>query len=387
MRLIAIGFLFGVLSGVGTTSAQHHGHSHGHHHGHGHVYGHGAGHYYGHGSSAYGLGIGGYGFRSTYLSTGSYFGTPGFSAGVISPYLGYGWGGGYYPSGGYYGGWGGGYGYGSSWGGYGPWGYARPYYGGFAAPPIILPTEYLYGPGPVRRLMGLDPPLGTSIVQQTIYSNPVATVVQKPVAQGGGFGVLAGGNAQMPPRPNVQATNAATQARALKLVEAGDAAFQKQRYADAFTQYKEAARTAPDMAEIYLRQAAASVALRRYDDAVASLKFGLRLSTTWVDGRFRIVGLYGDDRLAQAAHFDALAQAAIDRPSSDLLFLTGVMLYFNDPPQRAEPFLRRAAELVIGESWHIDVFEKAVQRLPAAAPVAQPPAPVQAKNDGGARDI
>ena len=63
------------------------------------------------------------------------------------------------------------------------------------------------------------------------------------------------------------------------------------------------------------------------------------------------------------------------------------MLYFNDPPQRAEPFLRRAAELVIGESWHIDVFEKAVQRLPAAAPVAQPPAPVQAKNDGGARDI
>ena len=138
MRLIAIGFLFGVLSGVGTTSAQHHGHSHGHHHGHGHVYGHGAGHYYGHGSSAYGLGIGGYGFRSTYLSTGSYFGTPGFSAGVISPYLGYGWGGGYYPSGGYYGGWGGGYGYGSSWGGYGPWGYARPYYGGFAAPPILI---------------------------------------------------------------------------------------------------------------------------------------------------------------------------------------------------------------------------------------------------------
>lgn len=368
MRFIASCFVVAVLSacGAGSASAQHH-----HHGGHSHH-----GHYHGGGYGGWGWGGSSYYGRSTFI------GTPGFYSGVISPYYGgYGWGG-YYPS----------YGYGSGYygTGYNPYnGYGWPYYGGgFAAPPVIVPAETWYGPSAVRRMMGLDPPLGTPIVRQTVINLPATattkpTTVNKPIAApqqpavpqpGGGFGVLVGNAA--PPRPNVPTTNAATQARARKEIDAGDAAFQKQRYADAFSNYKDASRTAPDLAESYVRQAAASVAMKRYDDAVAQLKFGLQLSTSWVDGPFRTAALYGDDMIAQTNHLDALAQATLDRPSSDLLFLTGVMLYFADPQQRAEPLLKRATGLSVGETWHIDPFLQSLERQRRAA-----------RNVAGARDL
>lgn len=361
-----------LLSGAETAFAQHHhgGHSHS---GHSH-----SGHYHGGGWG----GGWGWGGRTSYYGSSIYIGTPGFYSGVVSPYYGgYGWGSGYYPA----------YGYGSGYYGLGfnPYsGYGWPYYyGGFAAPPVIVPAETWYGPSAVRRMMGLDPPLGTPIVKQTVINLPATTVakpttVNKPIAAApqpaavpqGGFGVLAG--AGVPPRPNVPTTNAATQVRARKEIDAGDAAFQNQRYADAFSSYKDASRIAPDLAESYLRQAAASVAMKRYDDAVAQLKFGLQLSTTWVDGPFRTSALYGDDRLSQANHLDALAQAALDRPSSDLLFLTGVMLYFAEPQQRAAPILKRALGLSLGESWHIDPFLQALEKQQQAA-----------RNVAGARDL
>lgn len=373
MRFIISCIVVAALNcGAAPASAQHHHGGHGHS-GHSH-----AGHYHGGnwGGGSWGGGWG-WGGRTSFYSSGTTFiGTPGFYSGVISPFYGYGWGGAYYPSYGYYNGWG------------SPWlGYAAPYYGGFAAPPVIVPAETWYGPGAVRRMMGVDPPLGTPIVKQTVINLPATTTakpttVNKPIGSApqpaaqpqAGFGVLAG--VAQPARPNVPTTNAATQARARKEIDAGDAAFQKQRYADAFTSYKDASRIAPDLAEAYLRQAAASVALKRYDDAVAQLKFGLQLSTGWVEGPFRTAALYGDDKIAQTNHLDALAQAALDRPSSDLLFLTGVMLYFAEPQTRAEPLLRRAAGLSIGETWYIDPFLQALEKQRQTA-----------RNVPGARDL
>lgn len=312
------------------------------------------------------------------ITVESYSTTPGFAAGVIAPYP-LGWGGLPFSSpfggyGGYYGGWYGGYGYAGPWGGF--------------YPPVVLPAETMYGPGAVRRMMGVDPPLGTPIIQQTtiVASSP------KPVLPGNnnGFGANAPANPnRVPPPPmNLAATNPATQQRARKIVDTGDAAFQQQRFGDALSNYKDATRAAPDLAETYFRQAAAAVALGRYDDAVAAIKLGLRLQPSWVDSQFRFAALYGGAELARRQHLDALQQVVNDRPSSDLLFLFGVLLYFDEAPQRAGPLFTRAGALAVGETWHIGLFQEAVKRLPpdAAAPPIDPAKPVVPAADG-ARDI
>lgn len=313
----------------------------------------------------HGAHLSGYRYGTSSYSVGSTFvGTPGFSAGVVTPYplgigavpypivTGYGAGGWYAPP----------YGYGTF--GYGGLGYRY----GYALPPVVIPAETMYGPGPVRRMMGLDPPLGTPVIQQT-------TVVAPQANNGNGFGVLApqpGGA-----RPNVRASNAQTLARAKKQVENGDVLFAAQKYADALASYSDAARTAPDLADAYFRKAAADIALARYDDAVSAIKFGLQLAPTWVDGPFRFSALYGGNVLAEQSHRDVLDRAVASRPTSDLLFLSGVVRYFGEHPKQSETYFQKASVVAVGNSSHLDLFLKRVAMLP---PDPSPPAtpPVQA---------
>jgi hypothetical protein len=245
-------------------------------------------------------------------------------------------------------------------------------------------------------MMGIDPPLGTPIINQTTIVQPSP----QPPNNNFGFGVNnrganTGGN-KAPARPNVPATNAATQQRARKIVDSGDAAFRQQRFGDAYSNYKDAARAAPDVAETYFRQAAAAVALARYDEAVAAIKFGLRLQPASVDAPFRFAALYGPAILTRRQHLDALEQAVGDRPSSDLLFLYGVTLFFDDPQQRSAPLFARSEALAIGPTWHIDLFQAALDRLPAdagpqpvdaAKPVLPAGGPAGKPIDDGIRDI
>jgi hypothetical protein len=317
-------------------------------------------------------GFGAFGSQSTFATGTTIVGTPGMAVGAVTygplgPYTNY-----------YYGpGFGAGYGYGlggyaSPWVGYAPGGYGywggflgRPFINGWALPPAVIPAETIYGPGPVRRMMGLDPPLGTPIVNNTTIVNTGPAAVAAGVQQPDGFGVLAGGAA--PPRLRVPATNAAARERAKRQLEIGDGWFQKQQYGDAWIAYKEAARAAPDVADAYFHQAAAAVAQRRYEAAVDALKYGLRISTAYLDGEFKYSKLYGDNRISQTAHLEALAQAAMDQPSSDLYFLTGVMLFFDAEPLRAAPFFTKAKEVQAGETWHIDVFRTILARMEADA--------------------
>ena len=327
----------------------------------------------------FGGGFGTFGSQSSFATETSLVVTPGMSVGAVTfgpygalgpyygtgPYVGYAPGGygfaGYpfvpYSS----------YGWGRGWGGY--WG--RPYWGGFAPPPAILPAETIYGPGPVRRMMGLDPPLGTPIVNNTTIFNPAG-------AGGNAFGVGAGG--VNVPNANAQATNAAARERSRKQLAIGDEAFRKQNYGEAWTAYKEAARAAPDLADAYFHQAAAAVAQRRYGAAVDAVKYGLKVSKSYLDGEFKYSQMYGDNKLAQTAHLEALAKAASEAPDSDLYFLTGVMLFFDAEPRRATPFFDKAKQLAIGETWHIDVFIEILRRMNErggpiveAPPAANPP--------------
>lgn len=287
-----------------------------------------------------GFGLGGWGTQSSFTGSDYLIATPGLTVGSVTPWpLGIGAPYPYsYPAY-YYGG--------------------GPYYGGaYTLPPLLLPSETIYGPGAMRRFMGLDPPAGTPVVQNT-------TVVNVPAANNGGFGVL-GGGAQIPARPNVRPSNGAAQERARKLTAVGDGWFAKQRYADALESYRQAVKAAPDVADAYMRQMVVLSAQGRYADAVSALKTGLRFSTTVLDGRFKIPELYGENKLAYAAHLDGLAAEAARRPASDLWYLIGVMLYFGDEPRRAEPFFVKAAETAVGETWHVEVFREALRRLPAA---------------------
>jgi tetratricopeptide (TPR) repeat protein len=296
---------------------------------------------------------GGYrGFSIGY--SGGNYGTSYYSSGVYSP----GYGSSYY-GGGYWPGWSGGYWGNGSWGD-GYWGGGVPYwsgYGGFALPPLVVPAETFYGPSAVRRFMGIDPPLGTPIVNNTIVNLP---------SQAQGFGVLAPG--QQPARPvGVRASNAAARDLAKRQIAAGDNLFGKQQYAQALDAYKQAAKAAPDLADSHFRQMAALVALGRYEAAVDTVKAGMRISKDTINGQFRVSALYGDNLIARTAHLDALAKLTAERRSSDLFFLAGVMLFFDNPPQRSAPFFEQASQLAVVERWHIDVYREVLKQLAAAA--------------------
>jgi tetratricopeptide (TPR) repeat protein len=164
----------------------------------------------------------------------------------------------------------------------------------------------------------------------------------------------------------VRSSNAAARDLAKRQITAGDTLFAKQQFAQALDSYKQAARAAPDLADSHFRQMVALVALQRYDAAVDAVKNGMKISKDTINGQFRIAAMYGDNVIARTAHMEALAKATTDRPSSDLFFLSGVMLFFNDPPQRSSPFFEQAAGLAIGERWHIDVYREVLKQLQGA---------------------
>jgi len=302
---------------------------------------------------------------------GAGFGGVGLSVGGFSPYgYGYrnGFGTGYYGSGfgasyytstfygaptvGYYGG---GYGF-----GYRPYGYFRgPWGGGFALPPLVIPAETMFGPLAVQNFIGVSQPVATPVT----YNSPIVNGGALPA--GGGFGVNAAG--VRVPKAQVPASNQAARDRAKRQLDIGDDWFRKQNYGNAAQAYRDAIKAAPDVADAYFHQAAVSIAQGRYDAAIEGIKSGLKISTTYVDGGFKYSTLYGDNRIAQTAHLEMLAQAATETPTSDLYYLMGILLFFDEQPRRSGPFFVKARELAVGETWHIDVFSEILKRMDAAA--------------------
>jgi tetratricopeptide (TPR) repeat protein len=239
-----------------------------------------------------------------------------------------------------------------------------PYFGpipyGGILPPLWIPPGALFGPQAVQRFIGADNP-PQFVVPQT----------RVPPKQAG-FGVLASNPPLAKAAQKPRATNADSRARSQRFIVLGDGYFAKQAYSDASQRYKLAVQAAPDMADGYFRQGLALVALGHYDAAARSLKRGLTLEPNWAATDFRLSTLYADNGLAKAAHIEALAQAALRAPSSDVLFLLGVMLYFDGQPARAKPFLVRSRELAAGDDAHLDGF---LRKVAPAAPADQAPAP------------
>jgi len=243
--------------------------------------------------------------------------------------------------------------------GYGYPYYPRRFYGGVVpwAAPIIVPVA------PVQ-----FPQVNFPVVNIN-NNNPV-----------GGFGELAPADAADKARNKPRASTAEAKARATKQIELGDGSFARQSYLDATQHYRSAASAAADLADPLFRQGFSLFALGRYDAAAKMFRKALEMDPNWAASGFRLASLYGDNQLSKGAHLDALAQAVTKGQNSDLLFLLGLVLFADEEPDRARPFLLRARDLNVGDAGHIAGFLKQIDSRPAqvagpAEPVAAPAVP------------
>ncbi len=146
-------------------------------------------------------------------------------------------------------------------------------------------------------------------------------------------------------KSKIRVTNAAAKARANKFIGYGDANFKKQKYLSAAERYKDAARIAPDVADAFLRQGFAFIAMSNYESAAQAFRRGLAIRSDWNGAPFRLDQFYGDDQITKTSHIESLAKAAEDNPlDGDLLLLLGLMLYFDGQAERSEPFFAAAAQ-------------------------------------------
>lgn len=161
----------------------------------------------------------------------------------------------------------------------------------------------------------------------------------------------------------------------------GDLWIREQNYLQAYSRYKQAASTAPDLAEPHYRMAWALVALKRYDLAIAELQRAVRLdphSPATAIGFSRTLG--ERNQLAAMSHIQqTIAWVNEDFRSPERLFLAGALLSLEGDHARAEPLLQAAAQMGQSPAWVV-AFQAAgqTQREMAqnqAAPPAQPVAP------------
>ncbi|MGD0900205.1 MAG: hypothetical protein ABR915_20415, partial [Thermoguttaceae bacterium] len=72
----------------------------------------------------------------------------------------------------------------------------------------------------------------------------------------------------------------------------------------------------------------------------------LELKPGWASSEFRLDDIFGEDSAAKKKQLDAMLQAAdANADDGDVSLMVGVYYHFDGKPDRAAPFLRRAAEL------------------------------------------
>jgi len=205
---------------------------------------------------------------------------------------------------------------------------------------------------------------------------PIAPIMPAPIAPAPGFAAANPAPAPAPapaaPARKVRVSNAAAKARAGKLIDAGDKLFAAQKYREALERYKSAVTLAPDLAEIFLRQGFAHVAMGQYESAAKDIRRGLKMKPDWRPDELRLAKLYGDELLAKSSHLEALATSLQAAPhDATALYLLGMELYFDGHVERAGPFFVRAAQLGANEDHLLDSFLKATAA--ANGPLANGP--------------
>ncbi len=210
-------------------------------------------------------------------------------------------------------------------------------------PPVTVPAETWFGPQAVQRFLGMNAVLGAHAARQELLDDPDPVLV---VPEPERFGDVR----------DRRVANAASIARARRLIGFGDANFEEQQWHAALERYKDAMRAAPTLAEAYFRQGHAYTVLGMYPQAVLAYQRGLKLQPDWPQSNFDLVALYDENVEAFITSRERLAAAAADDPqNADLLFLIGVQLHFSGERERARLFFRRAAALTDDDA-HLDAF-------------------------------
>ncbi|MEX0978770.1 MAG: tetratricopeptide repeat protein, partial [Pirellulales bacterium] len=163
--------------------------------------------------------------------------------------------------------------------------------------------------------------------------------------------------------PKPKTTGAEQKARAGRFIGFGDANFGKQKYLAALERYKTAGKSAPDVAESYMRQGFALFAMGQYANAAGAFRRGLRIRSDWTGSPFHLDQIYDGARLSKTAHIESLAKAVEANPlDAELLLVLGMASFFDGQRDRAAVFLARSAQLGGNEDHLLDDF------LPKAKP-------------------
>ena len=152
--------------------------------------------------------------------------------------------------------------------------------------------------------------------------------------------------ANAPAKGTPKARIPSSKARAGKFIGFGDANFANQKYLAAIERYKSASRIAPDLAEPYLRQGHALVALGQYENAVKAFRRGLRIR-----GRVERISVSAGSALRSRSDRQGQPHRDIGQSrrsqsagcqSADRL---GMQLFFDGQAERAGVFFARVAQL------------------------------------------
>jgi hypothetical protein len=159
------------------------------------------------------------------------------------------------------------------------------------------------------------------------------------------------------PDPKPKTTGAEQKARAGRYIGFGDANFGKQKYLAALERYKTAGKSAPDVAEAYMRQGFALFAMGQYGNAAAAFRRGLRIRGDWTGSPFRLDQLYDGGKLTKTAHLESLAKAVEANPlDAEQLLVLGMASFFDGQRDRAGVFFAGSAQLGGNEDHLLDGF-------------------------------
>jgi hypothetical protein len=284
---------------------------------------------------------------------------------------------------------GGGYGYGNGFG----YGYGYPYYP-VITPPIFVPfgaTYGTYGDGwygpqwpPSYTNYGYSPvnpffiPGGTLNGRWPNEPNPLNDpLLDRAVPQVRRRGAL--------PRedrlPVIKPSTPEAQQRSLRQLATGDQQFKAGRYMAAAQEYRRAIAVAEDLPDNYFRLALALTELRRYDDAIDQIKYGMLLDPTWPQRGQALI-----DYFEVGANFEKTAMVRRvgdwvrgDLRNPDRIFLLAVLLHFDGDRENAKKLIESAMRVAGDESYLTAFLAKdepppADQEQPAEGAVPEPPA-------------
>ncbi len=137
--------------------------------------------------------------------------------------------------------------------------------------------------------------------------------------------------------------------RAWRYIDYGDRYFREGKLRSAYSRYRKAEDAAPDLADVYFRQAFVELALDNIGKGAVALRRGLRLDPRWPQSDFRLDAVFSDE--GRVAALRLLDEQLKEFPNdADARLLAGVILHFHGEQAAAQEQFQRAVKVTGGRS-------------------------------------